>query len=446
MTYGVDEYERRTSKGKAAWEAAAKVIPGGVASAIQFKPPYPLYIGDSKGSRVWDLDGNEYIDYSLCYAAMVAGHANPIIVDAIKRQAEHGTLYGMPTTLAGDLAEEIMRRYTGVIEMVRFTQSGVEATQTAIRLARAATGRKTIVKIEGQYHGGTDHLLVSIGGALADQMGPDDRPRATADSAGLLPASTEYTTVVSFNDIAMMTRAFDEHDDDVAGVIIEPAMTNGGVIPPNPGYLEAVRELCSRKGAVLIMDEVKLGCRIAPGGATEYWGVRGDLVTLAKAIGGGVPVGAFGGKRELMEQVTPLGPMVHFGTYNANPLGMAAGLACLTKVMTDDTYKEMTRLTTRLTDGMRQVFGERKVTAHVAQVNTLGGLFFGLDEQPTNFREAAKSDSARWDDYWFGMLNRGVIPMGSAWFEEFSISAQHTDEDIDRTLAAFDDCVGAIEA
>jgi glutamate-1-semialdehyde 2,1-aminomutase len=195
---------------------------------------------------------------------------------------------------------------------------------------------------------------------------------------------------------------------------------------------------------VLIMDEVKLGCRIAPGGATEYWGVKGDLVTLAKAIGGGVPVGAFGGRRELMEQVTPLGSMVHFGTYNANPLAMAAGLACLTKVMIDDTYKEMTRLTTRLADGMRDVFKDKSVTAHVTQVNTLGGLFFGLDAQPNTFREACKNDVARWDDYWFGMLNRGVIPMGSAWFEEFSMSAQHTDEDVDRTLEAFEGCIGAI--
>jgi glutamate-1-semialdehyde 2,1-aminomutase len=444
MTQGVEEYERRTPKGKAAWERAARLIPGGVGSAIQFKPPYPLYIGDSKGSRVWDLDGNEYIDYSLCYAAMVAGHANPLIVEAIQRQAEHGTLYGMPTTLAGDLAEEIMRRYPDVIEMVRFTQSGVEATQTAIRLARAATGRKTIVKIEGQYHGGTDDLLISIGGAPPDAAGPDDRPNATPDSAGLLPASTEFTVVVSFNDIEMMRRAFEGRDGDVAGVIIEPAMTNGGVIPPLPGYLEAVRELCTKEGAVLIMDEVKLGCRIAPGGATEQWGVKGDLVTLAKAIGGGVPVGAFGGSRALMEHVTPLGPMIHFGTYNANPLAMAAGLACLTKVMTGDAYKEMTRLTTRLTDGMREVLGDRGVKAHVAQVNTLGGLFFGLDRQPENFRQAAKNDAAMWDDYWFGMLNRGVIPMGSAWFEEFSMSAQHTDEDVDRTLEAFDDCLQAI--
>jgi glutamate-1-semialdehyde 2,1-aminomutase len=444
MTYGVKEYERRTPKVRAAWEAGAKVIPGGVGSAIQFKQPYPLYLGDSKGSRVWDLDGNEYIDYSLCYAAMVAGHANPYIVEAIKKQADHGTLYGLPTSLAGDLAEEIIRRYPGVIDMVRFTQSGVEATQTAIRLARAATGRRTIVKIEGQYHGGTDHLLVSIGGAPAGAAGPDDRPSSTPDSAGLLPASTDYTVVVSFNDIDMMRRAFAERDGDVAGVIIEPAMTNGGVIPPLPGYLELVRALCTEQGAVMIMDEVKLGCRIAPGGATEYWGVEGDLVTLAKAIGGGVPVGAFGGKRELMEEVTPLGGMVHFGTYNANPLAMAAGLACLTKVMTEDAYKEMTRLTTRLTDGMRDVLKERSVPAYVSQVNTLGGIFFGLGAQPRNFREAAKNDVARWDDYWFGMLNRGVIPMGTAWFEEFSMSAQHTDEDIDRTLERFDECITAI--
>jgi glutamate-1-semialdehyde 2,1-aminomutase len=441
MSDRIETFERRTPKVRAAWEAAAKVIPGGVGSAIQFTAPYPLYIGDSKGSRVWDLDGNEYIDYSLCYAAMVAGHANPVIVEAIKRQADHGTLYGMPTSLAGELAEEIIRRYPGVIDMVRFTQSGVEATQTAIRLARAATGRKTIVKIEGQYHGGTDDLLVSIGGAPPEASGPDDRPEATADSAGLLPASTEFTVVVSFNDIDMMRRAFTEHDGDVAGVIVEPAMTNGGVIPPLPGYLEAVRALCTEQGAVLIMDEVKLGCRIAPGGATEYWGVHGDLVTLAKAIGGGVPVGAFGGKRELMEVVTPLGAMVHFGTYNANPLGMAAGLACLTKVMTDDAYKEMTRLTTRLTDGMRDTLKERGATAFVTQINTLGGIFFGLDEQPTNFREAARNDVDRWNEYWFGMLNRGVIPMGSAWFEEFSVSAQHTDEDIDRTLETFDECI-----
>ncbi len=445
MTYGVQEYEKRTPKCREAWERASKVIPGGVASAIQFKPPYPLYIGDSKGSRVWDLDGNEYIDYSLCYAAMVAGHANPHIVEAIKKQAEHGTLYGLPTTLAGDLAEEIVRRYEGVIDMLRFTQSGVEATQTAIRLARAATGRKKIVKIEGQYHGGTDHLLVSIGGASAEAMGPDDRPNSTADSAGLLPASTEDTVVVQFNDLDQMRRAFDENDGDVAGVIVEPAMTNGGVIPPLPGYLEGLRELCTAKGAVLIMDEVKLGCRIAAGGATELWGVKGDIVTLAKAIGGGVPVGAFGGKRELMEQISPLGPAIHFGTYNANPLGMAAGLACLTKVMTADAYKEMTRLATRMADGMREIVKDAGVKAHVVQVQTLGGIFFGLDEQPKNFREAAKNDAARWDDYWFGMLNRGVIPMGSAWFEEWSMSAQHTDEDVDRTLEAIEDCVRAFK-
>ncbi len=444
MSRFIEEFRRRTPGSAQAYERASRLIPGGVGSAIQFKPPYPLYLASSKGSRVWDVDGNEYIDYSLCYAAMVAGHANPVIVEAIERQARLGTLYGLPTTLAADLAEEIMRRYPGVIEMIRFTQSGVEATQTAIRLARAATGRRKIVKAEGQYHGGTDHLLVSIGGAPPEAMGPPEEPASTPDSAGLLPASTEHTVVVQFNDLAQVEAVFDRFDGDVAGVIVEPAMTNGGVIPPRPGYLEGLRELTRRKDAVLIFDEVKLGCRVAPGGATELWGVEPDLVTLAKAIGGGVPVGAFGGKRELMEQISPLGPCIHFGTYNANPLGMAAGLACLTKVLTDDAYKEMTRLATRLADGQREILRGLGATACVTQITTLGGILFGVEEQPRNFREAARCDAAAWDDYWFGMLARGVIPMGSAWFEEWSISAAHTDEDIDRTLEATDEVLRAM--
>lgn len=439
-----DRYVERTPLSAAAYGRASRLIPGGVGSAIQYFAPHPLYIGDSKGSRVWDLDGNEYIDYLLCYAAMVAGHANPYIVEAIRSQAEHGTLFGMPTTLAADLAEEIIRRYPP-IEMIRFTQSGVEATQTAIRLARAATGRKHIVKIEGSYHGGTDHLLVSIGGAPEEAVGPPDAPNSTADSAGLLPASTEYTMVVQFNDLEGMRGAFDRTDGDVAGVIVEPAMTNGGVIPPQPGYLDGVRALTQEKGAVLIFDEVKIGCRIAPGGACERFGVTPDLVTLAKAIGGGVPVGAFGGRRDLMEQISPLGPTVHFGTYNANPLGMAAGLACLTKVMTEETYAEMERLATRLADGQRKIIADLGMAACVTQVATLGGILF-TPQEPTNFREASRCDTARWSDYWFGMLNRGVIPMGSAWFEEWSISAAHTDQDIDRTLEATEEVLREISA
>jgi glutamate-1-semialdehyde 2,1-aminomutase len=439
-----ERYVERTAGSVAAYERARRLIPGGVGSAIQYYAPHPLYIADSKGSRVWDVDGNEYIDYLLCYAAMVAGHANPQIVEAIRSQAEHGTLFGMPTTLAADLAEEIMRRYPP-IEMIRFTQSGVEATQTAIRLARAATGRKHIVKIEGSYHGGTDHLLVSIGGAPADSMGSGDAPASTADSAGLLPASTEYTTVVQFNDLEAMRSAFERADGDVAAVIVEPAMTNGGVIPPRPGYLEGLRELTRERGAVLIFDEVKIGCRIAPGGACERYGITPDLVTLAKAIGGGVPVGAFGGRRNLMEQISPLGPAIHFGTYNANPLGMAAGLACLTKVMTPETYGRMEALATRLADGQRKIIADLGIPACVTQVATLGGILFTPTE-PINFREAARCDVSRWWDYWFGMLNRGVIPMGSAWFEEWSISAQHTDADIDRTLEATEEVLRGMYA
>jgi glutamate-1-semialdehyde 2,1-aminomutase len=350
----------------------------------------------------------------------------------------------MPTTLAVDLAEEIMRRYPP-IEMIRFTQSGVEATQTAIRLARAATGRKHIVKIEGSYHGGTDHLLVSIGGAPEEAIGPPEAPNSTADSAGLLPASTQYTIVVQFNDLEAMRAAFDRAASDVAGVIVEPVMTNGGVIPPQPGYLEGLRQITKQEGSVLIFDEVKVGCRIAPGGACERFGVTPDLVTLAKAIGGGVPVGAFGGRRELMEQISPLGSTVHFGTYNANPLGMAAGLACLTKVMTAETYERMERLATRLADGQRKTIADLGIPACVTQVATLGGILFRPAE-PTNFREAARCDKDKWSDYWFGMLDRGVIPMGSAWFEEWSISAAHTDEDIDRTLEVTEEVLREIFA
>jgi glutamate-1-semialdehyde 2,1-aminomutase len=444
MTYGIDEFERRTPKCREEFERARRLIPGGVGSAIQFKPPYPLYLARSKGSRVWDLDGNEYVDYSLCYAAMVAGHANPVIAEAIKAQADRGTLYGMPTTLAADLAEEIRRRYP-VIDMIRFTQSGVEATQTAVRLARGATGRTHIVKIEGAYHGGTDSLLISIGGEPEDLIGPPDAPNSVPDSAGILPETVDATVVVPFNDIEAMRAAFDRHEGDVAGVIIEPTMTNGGVIPPKPGYLEAVRDLTTERGAVLVFDEVKVGCRIAPGGATELFGVEPDLVTLAKAIGGGVPVGAFGGRRELMEQISPLGPTIHFGTYNANPLGMAAGLACLTQVMTDETYTEMTRLATRLAEGQRKIIGSLGIPACVTHVKTLGGILFTPDE-PSDFRQAARCDAARWDDYWFGMLSRGVIPMGSAWFEEWSISAAHTDDDIDRTLEVTEEVLRDIYA
>ncbi len=442
-TNPVEEFQRRTPRCAAEFKRAGRMIPGGVGSAIQYKLPHPLYIADSRGSKVWDLDGNEYIDYSLCYAAMVAGHANPLIVEAIQRQAVKGTLYGMPTTLAGDLAEEVIRRYPGVIEMIRFTQSGVEATQTAIRLARAATGRKTIIKIEGSYHGGTDHLLVSTGASPEDQIGPPDAPVSVASSAGLLPSSVEYTVVVQFNDLDGMRGAFDRHDGDVAGVIVEPTMTNGGVIPPEPGYLEGLRAMTSAKGAVLIFDEVKVGCRIAPGGATERFGVQPDLVTLAKAIGGGIPVGAFGGRRELMELITPLGPVVHFGTYNANPLGMAAGLACLTQVMTDPTYVEMERLATRLAEGQRAIIADIGIPAVVTQVASLGGILFH-PEVPTNYRQANRCNKSQWDAYWFGMLNRGVIPMGSGWFEEWSISAMHTDEDIDRTLEATDETLRAV--
>lgn len=437
-----EEYRRRTPKCAAEFKRASKLIPGGVASAIQYRAPHPIYIARSQGAHVWDLDGNEYIDYSLCFAAMIAGHANPIVAEAIKAQAEKGTLYGMPTELASDMALEIQRRYP-VMEMMRFTQSGVEATMSAVRLARAATGKDKLVKIEGTYHGAADHLLVSIGPVRMEMAGPAWAPTPVVETLGAPKGMTQDTLVVPFNDLEATEACFKRHEGEIACLIVEPVMTNGGVIPPEPGYLQGLRELTRQYNILLIFDEVKVGCRIAPGGACERYNVQPDLVTLAKAIGGGTPLGAFGGRRDLMEMVSPMGGAIHFGTYNANPLVLAAGLACLTKVLTPEAYDHINRLGDRLAQGQREIIERLGVPASVTQVGPLGGIIF-TPEPPRNYREANRCDKEMWERYWFGMLNHGVIPMGTAWFEEWSISVAHTDEDIDRTLEATEDVLRAI--
>ena len=400
---------------------------------MRWAGPYPLFLAEAKGARVVDVDGHEYVDLCLGDTGAMAGHAPEPVVRAVAERAAAGITAMLPTEDAAWAGEELARRFG--LPLWQFTLSATDANRFAIRVCRAVTGRPKIIVFNGCYHGTVDETFATLRadgsvGVRPGNVGPPVDPALT-------------TKVVELNDLDALEAAL--APGDVACVLAEPALTNIGIVLPDPGFHEALRELTRRTGTLLVIDETHT-FSAGPGGYTAAHGLEPDVLTIGKAIGGGVPVGAFGGRRELMEQVTPLGPMVHFGTYNANPLAMAAGLACLTKVMTDDTYKEMTRLTTRLADGMRDVFKELGVTAHVVQLNTLGGLFFGLDEQPTNFREAARNDAARWDDYWFGMLNRGVIPMGSAWFEEFSMSAQHTDEDVDRTLEAFEECIRAISA
>jgi len=438
-----DEYVARTPICGQEAERAQAIIPGGVGSAIQFWPPYPIMVKDSQGPYVWDLDGNKYIDYCMCYAAMVAGHADPIIGQAIKEQADKGILFGLPGTAATDLAEEIQRRYP-VIDMLRFTQSGVEATMYAVRLARAATGKMGVLKVEGAYHGANDMLLVSTGVPTNTPAGPEWMPSSTVESAGIPDGAWKHTYVVQFNHLESLEYQLKKHEGEIACFILEPCMTNGGVIPPDPGYLEEVRKLTRKYNVLLIFDEVKVGARIAYGGASEKYGIEPDLVTLAKAIGGGTPLGAFGGRRDLMQLITPLGPAVHFGTYNANPLTTSAGLACLTKVLTKDKYKEMDRLGDKYAKGLKDIIKRLGLPACVTHEGPLGGIQF-VPEIPHTYRQANQGNKAMWREYWYGMLSKGVIPMGSGWFEEYSISAAHTDKEIDETLNISEDILKEVK-
>lgn len=438
-----DDYVARTPASAQTAKRAQRWIPGGVGSAIQFWPPYPIYVKDSKGAYLWDMDGNKYIDYCMCYAAMVAGHADPVIAEAIADQARHGTLYGLPGPKSIELSEEINRRYP-VIDMVRYTQSGVEATMYAVRLARAATGKMGVLKVEGAYHGASDVLLVSTGVPNNIPAGPDWLPSSTVESKGIPDGAWQHTYVVQFNHLESLECQLKRHEGEIACLILEPCMTNGGVIPPDPGYLQAVRELTRKHNVLLIFDEVKVGCRIAYGGACEKYGIEPDLVCLAKAIGGGTPLGAFGGRRDLMEMISPLGPAVHFGTYNANPLTMAAGLACLTKVLTKDKYKEMDRLGDRYAAGLKEIIGRLGLPACVTHEGPLGGIQF-VPEVPHTYRQANQRNQAMWREYWYGMLSKGVIPMGSGWFEEYSISAAHTQADIDETLAVTEEVLEEVK-
>jgi glutamate-1-semialdehyde 2,1-aminomutase len=327
---------------------------------------------------------------------------------------------------------------------MRFTQSGVEATTAAVRLARAATHKNGILKIEGGYHGCADPFIVSCVVPSNTPAGPDWMPSSIIESAGIPNGTTKHTHIVQFNHLESLECQLKKHDGEIACLIMEPCMTNGGVIPPDPGYLEAVRDLTLKYNVLLIFDEVKIGCRIAPGGGCEKYGVEPDIVTLAKSIGGGTPLGAFGAKRALMELITPLGPAFHSGTYCANPLTTEAGLACLTKVLTDDAYEKIDRLGDMYTEGLRDIITRLALPACVTQEGPLGGIQF-VPEIPHTYRQANQGDKAMWREYWYGMLSKGVIPMGSGWFEEFSISLAHTEDDIQETLNITEDVLKTIK-
>lgn len=407
---------------------AQKILVGGVDSPVRaFRAVggEPLIIDRACGSRVIDVSGREYIDYVCSWGASILGHADPDVVAAIAEQAARGTSYGMTSPLEIELGECISAAFPS-IELIRFVSSGTEATMSAVRLARGFTKRDFILKFEGGYHGHADSFLSEAGSGLAT-LGIAASPGVPAEFAAL-------TLNAPYNDAAAAERIFAQHPGKIAAIIVEPVAANMGIVPPAPGFLEALRGITEREGALLIFDEVITGFRLAYGGAQTVFRIRPDLTVLGKIIGGGLPVAAYGGRREIMEMIAPLGPVYQAGTLSGNPLAMRAGLASLTKLRMPGFYEDLARKAERLGTGLRAALLESDIPGHVNGVGSLLTLFFA-PEPVANYAEAKTSNTTRFAAFFREMMSRGVL-LPPSQFEALFVSAAHTDCDLDRALAA----------
>ena len=415
--------------------AAQRVIPGGVNSPVRaFRGVggRPFFVDRAAGARIFDVDGNVYIDFLGSWGPLILGHAAPAVVEAVVKAARRGTSYGAPTEGEVELAERITAAVPSM-EMVRLVSSGTEAAMSAIRLARGATRRDVIVKFDGCYHGHADSLLVKAGSGGATFSLPD---------SGGVPASlARLTATVPFNDLAAVQRVFRERGAEIAAVIVEPVAGNMGVVPPQPGFLDGLRAVTREAGALLIFDEVITGFRVAYGGAQQRYGVRPDLTCLGKIIGGGLPVGAYGGRRDLMEQVAPLGTVYQAGTLSGNPLAVAAGLATLAVLRDPAVYDQLERLGARLEEGFRAAARKADVPLTVNRVGSmLTGFFYA--GPVTDYAGARRSDTARYGRYFHAMLARGVF-LAASQFEAAFVSAAHSDADLEHAAAAAAEAVAA---
>src|SRR5713226_3435454 len=354
------------------WTEAREVMPRGVPSSFQDAAPQPIFMQRGKGSRIWDVDGNEYVDFHNGFGVMVVGHAHPKIVDAVTRQAALGSHFAQPVENSIIVARELARRFRQ--PKWRFTNSGTESTLDAVRIARGFTGRERLIKIEASYHGHHDALMVSVE-PPRDLMGPPDSPASVPQSEGIPTAIVELTTVVPFNDLPALEKAFANHRDEVAAVIVEPVMMNVGIVLPDAGYLAAIKELAHRHGALLIFDEVKTGATISPGGATERFGVTPDLVALAKAIGGGLPCGAIGGRDDVMGVIEEK-RVAQMGTFNGNPLTMAASRVTLLEILDANAYAHFDALAETLQGGLDEAIGRYELPFHVITLAARGGVTY----------------------------------------------------------------------
>ncbi|OAS84912.1 MULTISPECIES: glutamate-1-semialdehyde 2,1-aminomutase [Metabacillus] len=414
-------------KSEQAFQKAQSLMPGGVNSPVRaFKSVgmNPIFMEHGKGSKITDIDGNEYIDYVLSWGPLIHGHAHDTVVEAIKKVVESGTSFGAPTLIENELASLVIERVPS-IEIVRMVSSGTEATMSALRLARGYTGRNKIIKFEGCYHGHGDSLLIKAGSGVATLGLPD--------SPGVPEGVAKNTITVPYNDLESVRYAFEQFGEDIAGVIVEPVAGNMGVVPPQPGFLEGLRDLTEQYGALLIFDEVMTGFRVDYGCAQGYYGVTPDITCLGKVIGGGLPVGAYGGKLDIMQQIAPSGPIYQAGTLSGNPLAMTAGYETL-KLLTKESYIEFKRKADRLEDGLSKAANEYEIPHTINRAGSMIGFFF-TNEKVTNYEVAKTSNLEYFASYYRSMANEGVF-LPPSQFEGLFLSTAHSDEDIDYTIEA----------
>lgn len=418
---------RSYDKSIAAFQEAKTLMPGGVNSPVRaFKSVKmdPIFMERGKGSKIYDIDGNEYIDYVLSWGPLILGHTNERVVEALKKVAEMGTSFGAPTLKENELAKLVQERVPS-IEVVRMVSSGTEATMSALRLARGYTGRNKILKFEGCYHGHGDSLLIKAGSGVATLGLPD--------SPGVPEGIAKNTITVPYNDLESVKVAFENFGEDIAGVIVEPVAGNMGVVPPQPGFLQGLRDLTTKYGALLIFDEVMTGFRVGYNCAQGYFGITPDVTCLGKVIGGGLPVGAYGGRAEIMEQIAPSGPIYQAGTLSGNPLAMTAGYETLIQ-LTPETYKEFVRKGDILEAGLKKAAEKYDIPITVNRAGSMIGFFF-TNEEVINYETAKASNLDYFAAYYREMANQGVF-LPPSQFEGLFLSTTHSDEDIEKTIAA----------
>src|ERR1700736_4749321 len=426
-----ERFRRAHTRSGELWARARNSMPRGVPSSFQDAKPLPIFAKEGKGSHIVDVDGNDYIDFHNGFGVMAVGHAHPKIVDVVSARIRAGSHFAQPVEEAITVAEELSRRFR--LPQWRFGNSGTEATLDAVRLARAFTGRERLLKIEASYHGHHDSLMVSVE-PDPKLMGPADAPASVPQSEGIPRALVDLVTVVPFNDLEALEGAFKRHPGEVAALIVEPAMMNVGIVLPDTGYLEGAREIVHRHGALLIFDEVKTGVTIAPGGATERFGVKPDVIALAKAIGGGLPCGAVGGREDVMALIEEK-RVSQMGTFNGNPLTIAAAKVTLEEILTPSAYAHFDAMAEVLQGGIDAVIAEHRLPFHVTTLGARGGIGYRA-ERVRNYRDYLQIDKPAAYLAWLYQCNRGVL-MAPGAEENWTISVQHSEEDVQRYVDNF---------